>query len=348
MPPTFAYPRKPGRGDAVAVLSPSGRAASLFPEPFELGLSRLRAEFGLVPVEYGTTRAARATPAERAADIHAAFADPGIKAVITSIGGDDEIKVLPHLDPAVLASNPKPFFGYSDNTNLHLMLWNLGLVSYHGGAVMVQFGRPAAMHPATRRSLERALFTRGTCVLEPASEYSDEEGRWDDPVTFAAAPAMFASPGWSWHGRQAKVTGPAWGGCLEIIDLHLRTGRYLTGGDSYEGAVLFLETSEELPSATYVYRVLMCMGERKLLQRFGAIVWGRPKAWSFDQPNDAAAKARYVESQREAVLTAVAEYHPKVPLVFGADFGHTDPQLVIPIGGEITVDSENRQIHVTY
>jgi muramoyltetrapeptide carboxypeptidase LdcA involved in peptidoglycan recycling len=79
--------------------------------------------------------------------------------VIAAIGGEDEIKVLRHLDPALLASHPKPFFGYSDNTNLHLFLWNLGLVSYHGGAVMVEFGRPAAMHPLTRRSLERALFT---------------------------------------------------------------------------------------------------------------------------------------------------------------------------------------------
>jgi muramoyltetrapeptide carboxypeptidase LdcA involved in peptidoglycan recycling len=40
----------------------------------------------------------------------------------------------------VLRARPKPFFGYSDNTNLRLLLWNLGLVSYLGGSVMVQFG----------------------------------------------------------------------------------------------------------------------------------------------------------------------------------------------------------------
>jgi muramoyltetrapeptide carboxypeptidase LdcA involved in peptidoglycan recycling len=159
---------------------------------------------------------------------------------------------------------------------------------------------------------------------------------------------MFASQGWSWHGRPAKVTGPAWGGCLEIVDFHLRVGRYLLPAGNYDGAVLFLETSEEMPSAGYVYRVLMCMGERKLLQRFGAIVWGRPKAWSFGQPNHAAGKARYIEDQRDAVLAAVAEYHPNVPLVFGVDFGHTEPQHVIPSGGDITVDGESQQIHVTY
>jgi muramoyltetrapeptide carboxypeptidase LdcA involved in peptidoglycan recycling len=163
MPPSSTYPGKPRRGDAIAVLSPSAGLPARFPLPYELGLTRLREEFGLRPVEYPTTRAPRAAPAERATDIHAAFADPDIKAVIASIGGEDELKVLAHLDPAVLAANPKPFFGYSDNTNLHLFLWNLGLVSYLGGSVMVQFGWPVALHPVSRRSLERAMFTSGGC-----------------------------------------------------------------------------------------------------------------------------------------------------------------------------------------
>ena len=190
MAPSFVYPPKPSRGDRVAVLSPSSRAAAIFATPFDLGLARLREEFGLEPAEYPTTRAKEASPADRARDIHAAFADPGIKAVIASIGGDDELKVLPHLDPDVLAANPKPFFGYSDNTNLHLYLWRLGVVSYHGGSVMVELGRPVAMNPATRESLARALFTRQTCRLEPPAEYTDAESPWDDPATFSHERAM--------------------------------------------------------------------------------------------------------------------------------------------------------------
>ena len=65
--------------------------------------------FGLRLAAYRTPRSA-SSPAARAADIHAAFADPDIKAVIASIGGEDELKVLAHLDPDVLAAAPKPFF----------------------------------------------------------------------------------------------------------------------------------------------------------------------------------------------------------------------------------------------
>jgi len=345
---SFIYPPKPSPGDSIAVLSPSGRSAAHFPGPFELGLRRLRDELELVPVEYPTTRAAEASPAERARDIHAAFADDDIRAVIASIGGEDELKVLAHLERDVLAASPKPFFGYSDNTNLHLALWNLGIVSYHGCAVMVQLGRPGSMHPLSRESLRRALFTRETYTLAPADECGDEEGDWNEPESLQQEPVMFPCEGWSWHGPQATVSGPAWGGSLEIVDFHLRAGRYLFANESYEGAVLFLETSEELPSASYVYRVLMGMGERGLLARFAAVLWGRPKAWSHEQRNSPDKKARYAAEQREAVLAAVEEYNSRVPLVFGVEFGHTDPQYVVPSGGLISIDAPRRRIDVTY
>jgi muramoyltetrapeptide carboxypeptidase LdcA involved in peptidoglycan recycling len=344
----FSYPDKPRRGDAIAVLSPSAPLPARLPLPYELGLRRLREEFGLRPVEYPCTRAPEASPADRAADIHAAFADPQIKAVIASIGGDDELKVLGHLDPSLLASHPKPFFGYSDNTNLHLFLWNLGLVSYLGGSVMVQFGWPVAMHASGRRWLEAAMFGRETLRLDPPASYCDEDGDWTDPATFSTEPASFPASPWAWYGPAVRVTGPAWGGNVEIVDFHLRTGRYLLPDEKYEGAVLFLETSEEMPPAIEVYRVLMCMGERKLLQRFAAIVWGRPRAWSLEERRDAAAKARYTQEQHDAVVAAVAEYSPGVPLVFGVDFGHTEPQFVIPSGGTVTVDGASREIYVTY
>ncbi|MBE3075178.1 MAG: LD-carboxypeptidase, partial [Actinobacteria bacterium] len=126
--PSLVRPPVVQPGDTVAILSPSWAGPGVFPHVQDLGLQRLRADLHLEPVEYPTTRKVGATPQERAADIHAAFADPEIKAIMSSIGGDDQIKVLRYLDPAVLRANPKAFFGYSDNTNLLLYLWNLGMI----------------------------------------------------------------------------------------------------------------------------------------------------------------------------------------------------------------------------
>ena len=75
-------------------------------------------------------------------------------------------------------------------------------------------------------------------------------------------------------------------GLLEIVDFHLRTGRYLLDDAAYDGSVLYLETSEELPSAAYVRYLLMCLGERGLLQRFDGLLMGRARAWRFGTGND--------------------------------------------------------------
>ena len=73
-------------GDRVAVVSPSAAAPARFPAVHALAMRRLREEFGLEPVEYPTTRRLDSSPQDRAADLMAAFADPGIRAVLATIG----------------------------------------------------------------------------------------------------------------------------------------------------------------------------------------------------------------------------------------------------------------------
>lgn len=61
------------------------------------------------------------------------FTDPANKAVFTSIGGEDQIKLIKYLDADIIRVNPKPFIGYSDNTHIYNFLWRLGIPSYYGG-----------------------------------------------------------------------------------------------------------------------------------------------------------------------------------------------------------------------
>ncbi|WP_310725617.1 LD-carboxypeptidase [Streptomyces sp. N2A] len=342
------YPAKPQPGDTVAVVSPSSGLAGILPLPFELGLRRLREDFGLHVVEYPTTRKMNSTPQERAADVHAAFADPEVKAVITSIGGDDQITLLPHLDRDLLCANPKPFFGYSDNTNLLVYLANCGIVTYHGGTVMVELGRPGAMHPLTAASLRAALFTSGPFELTEPKETRTEDKLWQDPATFDVEPAMEPADAWTWHNADRVVEGRAWGGELEILSWLMMANREILPTEQYAGRVLFVETSEEMPRDETVYRILRNMGERGLLRQFSALLVGRAKAWSFQNPHNAHQRAEYRSAQRKAVLRALSEYAPDMPAVFDVDLGHTDPQVVIPVGGTVRIDGPERRITVMY
>jgi muramoyltetrapeptide carboxypeptidase LdcA involved in peptidoglycan recycling len=342
-----SYPPKPRPGDRVAVVSPSAGLPGLFPHVYELGLRRLREEFGLEPVEYPTTRRMGADPRDRARDLTAAFADPTITAVLATVGGDDLITVTPHLEDEVLRANPKPYFGYSDNTNLLHHLFRLGMVAYHGGSVLVHLGRPGALHPLTADSLRAALFDSGWYDLAPAPQWGDEPNDWHDSASLATEPRMFPGTGWHWQGPSRVIEGPAWGGNLEVLHWLLAAGR-VGGASDYAGCVLLLETSEELPSDVEVFRMLRNMGERGLLAGFPAVLVGRAKAWNFDQPLSADRKRAYVEAQRSAILRAVTAYAPEAVLVFDVDFGHTDPQLIIPYGGTVRVDAVERRISVRY
>ncbi|MBA2676952.1 MAG: LD-carboxypeptidase [Ktedonobacteraceae bacterium] len=348
MATSFVRPPKLQPGDKVAILSPSSGLPEIFPAVYEQGLRRLQDLFQLTPVEYPTTCKMNSLPTERAEDVHAAFLDPEIKGIISSIGGDDEIKVLKYLDLDVLKAHPKAFFGYSDNTNLHLLLWNLGIVSYYRGSILVHFGRGGSMHPYTISSLKKALFEQGTFELQPASSWTDQFQDWNDPRSLQQEPQMFPGTGWQWHNEGQIVEGITWGGNLEIISWNLSANRYILPVETYAGKIFYLETSEEMPSATEVYRILMCMGERGLLEQFSAVLVARPQSWSFEKPYNAQEKVRFCQEQKDAILNALSEYNPGAMVIFDLDFGHTDPQCIIPNGGKISIDGIQKQIFVAY
>ncbi len=96
---------KAAPGDKVAVLSPSFAAPALGPAVHEQAMRRLAEVTGLVPWSTRPPGGWRLS-ADRAADLNAAFADPEIRAVLATIGGDDQITVVPHLDPAPCAPTP--------------------------------------------------------------------------------------------------------------------------------------------------------------------------------------------------------------------------------------------------
>lgn len=342
-----AVPPKLAPGDRVGVVSPSFAAPAVFPWVHELGMRRLREELGLIPVEYPTTRRLGSTPKDRAADLMAAFTDPQIRAVLATIGGDDQLTVLPFLDPDEVLADPKPFVGFSDNTNLLNWLWNLGIAGYHGGSTMMHLGRGGAVHPVSIGSLRSALITGGDLRLQEVASFGEDELDWADPYSILQEPLQQPGPGWTWHQPHTVVTGPTWGGNLEILHWNLAAGRWIRPAADYEGCVLLLETSEELPSDVEVFRMLRNAGERGLLGQFPAVIVGLAKASSFGQRSPAE-RATYRHDQRQAIRRAFQMYRPDAMIVFDVDIGHTDPQYVVPYGGLMTVDGPGRSITAHY
>ena len=341
-------PPKLQPGDNVAIVSPSWAGAGVFPQVQEIALRVIRDELGLVPVEYRTTRQVGASPKERADDLNAAFADPNIKAVMAVIGGEDQITVLPQLNADTIAANPKAYFGYSDNTNMLNYLWNLDIASYHGGSTLVHLARPGGVHPVFMTSLRHALFDHQMVEIAPVAEFTDLQPKWEDLSTLERALPTTDEVGWHWHRATKVVTGSTWGGSLEIVHWNLAANRWILPVEAYEGCVLILETSEEMPPADEVFRMLRNFGERGLLAQFPAVVFAKAKAWHTHAPLDESDRTAFRADQEAAVLRALDIYNRDAIFVYGPDFGHTDPQCVLPYGGLMTVNGPAQAITVQY
>ncbi|MET4052642.1 muramoyltetrapeptide carboxypeptidase LdcA involved in peptidoglycan recycling [Frigoribacterium sp. PvP054] len=335
-------------GDRVAVLSPAFAAPAVSEALHEQAMRRLTETTGLVPVEYQTTRQLGATAEARAADVTAAFADPTIRAVLATVGGDDQITVVPHVDAEVLAANPKPFVGYSDNTNLHALLWGLGVPSYYGGSTMVHLGPGPHVDDVHLLSLRAALLDGGVLELTDPGESEDFGVPWGDPGALTRFGDRRPTGPWAWAGPDRVVEGTTWGGCLEVLD-QLAMADRLPPTSDLEGTVLLLETSEELPSADQVGRWVRALGERGVLEAVAGVLVARPPASALGSPvpTTAAQEARRTD-QRDVVVELVARYAPDAVVCVGVPFGHTRPQWIVPHGGTVRLDGVARTVSADY
>lgn len=344
----FSSIPKAHREDKVAVMSPSFAAPALFPEVHEQALVRLQSETGLIPVEYGTTRQLGATAQERAADLNQAFADPDIRAVLATIGGSDQVTVIPHLDADLIRANPKPFLGYSDNTNLHNFLWNLGIPSFYGGSTQVHLGSGPAADELHLLSLRAALLTGDTLELFDPGMSEDFGVTWEDPRSLTEFGVREKTDPWVWSGPKHHVRGRTWGGCLEVLDQLAMAGRFPEQKD-IEGTILLLETSEELPPADQVMRWVRGLGERGLLGEVVGVLVARPPVTALGGPSlTGNERAALRAAQREAIVSQVAHYNPNAVVCVGLPFGHTRPQWIVPYGGYVSMDGLNQVVTAEY
>lgn len=344
----FSSVPKARAGDRVAVLSPAFAAPAVSAAVHEQAMRRLTEATGLVPVEYPTTRRLGASAEARAADLSAAFGDPSIRAVLATIGGDDQVTVIPYLDTQVIAANPKPFLGYSDNSNLHNLLWGLGLPSFYGGSTQVHLGAGPGIDEVHLRSLRAALLDGGELELTEPGESEDFGVPWTDPRALTEFGLREPTEPWQWAGPAALAAGRSWGGCIEVLDQLAMAGRMPEPAE-LDGAILLLETSEELPSADQVRRWVRSLGERGVLAAVAGVLVARPVVSSLDAPvPPSAERARLRTAQREVVIEQVTRYNPNAVVCVGPPFGHSRPQWIVPHGGSMRLDGVSRTVTADY
>jgi hypothetical protein len=115
----------------------------------------------------------------------------------------------------------------------------------------------------------------------------------------------------------------------------------MPGVTDLAGAILLLETSEEVPAADEVKRWVRALGERGILDSVAGVPVARPpvsQLYSAVPSTDERARLRGV--QREVIIEQVARYNPDAVICVGVPFAST----VHPLRSAPTaVDADSRQ-----
>ena len=291
------------QGDEIRVIAPSRSLAAVWVEKYEKALAYLESQGFKVSFSKHSREMDEwnsSSIQSRVDDIHKAFLDDKVKAILTAIGGFNVNQILEHIDYDIIRQHPKILCGYSDITALlHAVYAKTGLVSYHG-AHFSTFG-----FDLEAEYTQKAFFD---CVMN------------NDNITIHPSQAAKKYT----IIQQGTCEGTIIGGNLCTLNL-LQGTQFMPQTDD---VVLFLEDNNIMGD---YFKYEFNRNFQSLLQAFGTekikgVVFGR-----FDDS---------CKMSADVIKSIIADKLPKdIPVVYGADFGHVFPMITFPIGGKVRVEA---------
>lgn len=339
MSKTIIKPKRLQRGDKVAIVSLSSGmlGEKRYLHKYELGKSRLEEIFGLEVISMPNTlkgiQYLYDHPEKRAEDWMLACEDDSIKAIITSIGGDDGIRLLPYVDFNVLHRNPKIFLGYSDTTAHHLMIRCAGVVSFYGPALMSDFAAYGSMSNYTIRAIHELLFEGKTeWIIEKCPYWEKGDISWNRKNLDKQEEHIPDTNGYKVLQGEGKVRGRLIGGCIDAFPMYYGSKAW-PEPEAWEDSILFLETSMDCPSPAYLSYYLRGLGAQGILETVRGIIIGKP------------CRNRYYEEYKPIYSKILREFgREDMPILYNVNFGHCPPIGIIPYGIMCEIDATARTI----
>lgn len=314
--------KKLKKGDHIRIVSPS--ASIEYIGGFEANLSAkekleelgFEVSFSSNYFEHDLFDSASIT--SRVEDLHQAFADSSVDAILATIGGFNSNELLPYLDYDLIAQNPKIICGYSDSTAFLTAIYTkTGLQTYMGPSYS-SFKMKEGQQYQTQMWLN--ALTQQAYELVPSQEWSS------DPWYLPDAPRTFFPTEWKVY-HPGKATGIIIGGNLSTFAL-LHGTEFAPQVDDY---ILFVEEAEEDHYTEFT-------------RHFAALlqVYPNPKGVVIGRfPKEC--------KMTEEILLAILDKHPilqTIPVLYDVDFAHTQPLFTITIGAQATFDTDETVIHV--
>lgn len=321
-------PEKLKKGDEIRVIAPSRSMKILKKDIIDIAKSRLeslgfKVSFGKNVMKSINDDYKCASIEDRVSDLHDAFRDKNVKAILTVIGGYNVNQILDEIDYELIKNNPKILCGFSDITALTNAIYaKTGLVTY-SGVHFSSFG----MKYGFEYSLDyfKKIFMKNDWVeIKPSEKwsndswYSDQENR------------IFKTN----EGMQIISEGTAEG---KIIGGNLCTLNLLQGTEympNLDDSILFIE-DDGLVGKEFIRefdRDLQSLLHTAKGMKINGIVVGR------------AEEVSEMDYNKWDNMLKTKKQIENIPIIINANFGHTTPIFTFPIGGYAKLTVQNNKI----
>jgi muramoyltetrapeptide carboxypeptidase len=318
-------PNKLKNGDEIRVIAPSSSMSIVAEEQVAFAKQRLESlgftvSFG--KHVYEIDEFSSSSIESRLEDLHEAFADSNVKAILTTLGGFNCNQLLKYIDYDLIKRNPKILCGYSDITALSNAIFaKTGLVSYSGphfSTFAMKKGFDYTLHYFQKCLMEEGLF----CV-EPSETWSDD--RWyidQENRTFHPNEGYLVI-------NEGAVEGTILGGNLCTLNL-LQGTEFMP---SLKNAILFVE-DDNLVTPEIFDRDLQSLLHQPDFTEVKALVLGRFQ------------KASEMTKEKLIKIIRTKQELQHIPVIANVNFGHVSPIFTFPIGGTCQLRAFNKHMEL--
>jgi len=322
-------PPRLDRSRSIGVIAPADPVAGVCPEDtIKRGYEYLKNKgFSIVEgrsVKLLTQKHTAGQASFRVDDIHDLVKRDDIGCIMAFWGGFNTNQLLDKLDYDLIKKNPKIFIGYSDVTALTTAITTkTGMVTFSGPGV-ISFAKPEPFEYTWNYFEKMCIEPQDNLAIEASSEYADDLYflRKDNDYRIKKTNGGIKAFN---HG---KATGEVIVGNLQTL-LILQGTPYLPDLTS---KILFIE-EDETSTPAHIDRFIYQCKQLGWFNKISGLVIGRFTEQSSFSPEDS------LEDILKEYFTGA-----KFPVLYNADFGHSDPLITIPNGGTTNIDTKKGQI----
>lgn len=310
-------PKKISKGSCIRVIAPSRSLSLLSKDVIDEAVKRFEENGFKISFSenvYENDEFNSSSIKSRVEDVHAAFSDKSIDAILTVIGGYNSNQLLDYLDYSLILNNPKILCGFSDITAIaNAITVKTGLITYTG---------PHFSSWAMKHGFEYSLEYFIKCCVEDKPFNLLASNEWSDDLWFLDQEKReFIKNDGYWVVNEGRAIG-------RTVGAHTRCFNALQGTEYWpdlENTIFMLEEDAEINPPLFD-RQLQSLIHQPDFNGVKGIIIGR-----FQKETGMTKKflKKIISEKREL---------DNLPIIANVDFGHTTPATTLPIGGEMEIE----------